>query len=99
MANDKISTFIDAIKLVLDKEFPDLTGRFRYPAKAIVVTVHEDSTVDLLMLDKSGKVDPSSPPFPKVLAPKSSTEILIGDIVRIGFYYNDPTQPFIEEII
>ncbi len=98
MSDDRLQTFIEAVRFVLKRDFPDITGRYRYPAKAKVIKVYDD-IVDLQLLDKNGNPDLSSPPFPKVPLPAGVTQISAGTLVRVGFYYNDPTQVFIEAIL
>lgn len=97
--DDRLRTFVEAVKLVLTKEFPDITGRYRYPAKAKVIKVYSDQYVDLQLLDKQGNSDASTPPLPRVPPPPGVTKILTGSLARVGFYYNDPTQVFIEAIL
>lgn len=90
---DRIQTFIDGVKLVLEREFPDLTGVYRYPVRARVLQVR-GAGADIELLDRDGGLSPS-PPLPAVPYP-AGLELLLGDIVRVGFYYNDPAQAFIE---
>lgn len=97
--SDELETFIDGVKLVISKEFPDINKPYRYPAKAKVIKVYSDLSVDLQLLDKYGSPDTSSPPFPRVPLPKGVTQIISDSEVRVGFYYNDPTQVFIEAIL
>lgn len=90
---DRIQTFIDGVKLVLEREFPDLTGAYRYPIRARVIKV-QGAGADIELLDKDGGPSPT-PPLPAVPYPVGM-ELLPGDLVRVGFYYNDPAQAFIE---
>lgn len=89
---DRIQTFIEGVKLVLAREFPDLTGAYRYPVRARVIKV-QGTGADIELLDKDGGTSP--PPLPAVPYP-AGMGLLPGDLVRVGFYYNDPAQAFIE---
>ncbi|QGP91714.1 hypothetical protein MGLY_10560 [Neomoorella glycerini] len=58
---DRIQTFIDGVKLVLEREFPDLTGAYRYPVRARVIKV-QGAGADIELLDKDGGPSPPTPP-------------------------------------
>jgi hypothetical protein len=93
----RIQTFVDSVKTVIANEFPDLVGRYRYLVKAKVLKIYLEGYADLQVYDAEGKPDQLVPPFPKVPVPNSlSQQLQQGSFVRVGFYYNDPTQPFID---
>lgn len=95
---EKIQVFIDGVKQVLEQEYPDLTGRQRYPVKAVVLRVYPAGAVDLQVLDREGGTDTATPPLPEVPLPEwlPVNKVKKGDHVRVGFYYHDPAQPFVE---
>lgn len=90
---NKIQMFVDAVKLVISREFPDLAGPYHYPAKAKVLRMR-GAAADLMMLDAAGGQS-EHPPLPAVPVP-DGMELRAGDVVRIGFYYNDPAQAYID---
>jgi len=92
MSEQKVKAFVEAVKLVLEREFPDLTGSYRYPVKARVIRVRSGAA-DVELLDKEGSA--VSPPLPSLPSP-TGLELQPGDTVRVGFYYNDPAHGFIE---
>lgn len=91
---DTVSTFVRAVKLVLRREFPDLGTPYRYPSRARVVKV-QGNKADLQLLGLDGSPLPDVPVLPGVDIPDRLNEIAKGEIVRVGFEYNDPGRPFI----
>ena len=92
MSEKKVKAFVESVKLVIEREFPDLTGPHRFPVKARVLRMR-GTTADVEILDKAG--NPLPPPLPSLPCPQG-LEISPGDTVRVGFYYNDPAHGFIE---
>lgn len=93
MAGNKVQVFTESVKLIIEREFPDLAGPYHYPVKGRVL-IARSSNADVQLLDRDGTAS-STPPLPRVPYP-SDIVLTSGDLVRVGFYYNDPAQAFIE---
>ncbi|GAB6173272.1 MAG: hypothetical protein QMC95_06565 [Desulfitobacteriaceae bacterium] len=92
-----VEVFAQAVIQVVNDEYPDLPGSSRFPVKAKVIGVHVN-VADIQVLDKLGNLLESIPPIPAVPIPDRLTGLKIGDLVRVGFYYNDPSLAFIEDM-
>lgn len=94
---DQLDTFKEAIKILIETEYPELLSPARHMMQAIVIEV-KGAVCDLQPLAAGGIPHPLLPPLPNVTIPIGAT-IGAGKRVRIGFYYADPSHPYIDEVI
>ncbi|MGB9860325.1 hypothetical protein [Thermodesulfitimonas autotrophica] len=86
------------LKALVGQVFPVLNGAL-YPVKGKVIkTYNEGRQADVRVLDSSGNALSSWPVLAKLRVPGNQT-VQTGDQVRIGFYYADPSQPYIDEVL
>ncbi|KEQ23432.1 hypothetical protein [Paenibacillus tyrfis] len=95
--SDQLGTFKEAIKVIIETEMPELLAPTRHMMRAVVLDVKGDFC-DLQVLAVDDTPHALFPPLPHVPSPIGST-IQTGQLVRIGFYYGDPSFPFIDEVI
>lgn len=93
----ELDTFKEAVKIIIEKEFPELLSPARHMMRAIVIDARQ-SDCDLQVLAADGSPHPSFPPLANVLVPVGKS-VQIGQKVRIGFYYGDPAMPYIDEVL
>ncbi|PZM64860.1 hypothetical protein [Paenibacillus dendritiformis] len=93
---DELDTFKEAVKVIIEKEFPELVSPARHMLFAIVIDL-KGAVVDLQVLAADGAPHPSFPPLPNVQLPPGLS-LQIGQRVRIGFYYADPALPYIDGV-
>ncbi|MCR4443481.1 MAG: hypothetical protein NUV48_15210 [Peptococcaceae bacterium] len=99
---------IEIFRTIMLEAFPELKG-IPYKVKGKVVKIYENGpyAVDVQVLDKDDLPKEDMPILPKVEAPAlwSGSGIGIycippvGSVVRLGFYYNDPGQPYIDAVL
>lgn len=94
---DKLKVFDENVKIAVEKFFPDLKGIHRFHVKA-AISKTDGNVADLQLLDVNGKADEGHPILPSVRLPSELSTTPAGAVVRIGFYYADPDQPFIESL-
>lgn len=94
---DSSQTFVEAVKQVVKDEYPDLVSGFHYPVKARVLSVQNGLAV-VQILNTEDQPDKDRPPIPALRIPATISELNQGDLVRLGFYYNDPLKGFIEDM-
>ncbi len=107
---DKYPNLKESIVKIVRSAFSELNG-YSHTIKAEVVRVYEDKEnqyfVDLQPLDKHGNIDKNKPVIPKVKLPviwggKDRGVFALPEPktrVRIGFDYNDPACPYVDEIL
>ncbi|GAB6170791.1 hypothetical protein JCM15765_02690 [Paradesulfitobacterium aromaticivorans] len=95
---ERLEVFSQSILQVMQDEFPDVVGPFRYPMKAKVLAV-KNGKADLQLLDDKGLVLDECPALPGVTVPNRLGGLIPGMLVRVGFYYHDPAQAFIEDLV
>lgn len=99
---------IEVFRKVFLEAFPELKG-IPYKVKGQVIKTYETGpfAVDIQVLNKEGVPNEDLPVLPMVEAPAlwSGSGIgiycipAVGSIVRLGFYYNDPGQPYIDAVL
>ncbi|MBW5445873.1 hypothetical protein GE107_07340 [Cohnella sp. CFH 77786] len=94
---DELDTFKEAVKIIIEKEFPELLSPARHMMKAVVIDT-KPTGCDLQVLAADGTPHPSFPPLPNVPMPFGMT-VRVGGKVRVGFYYGDPALPYIDEVL
>lgn len=94
---DQLDTFKEAVKIIIEKEFPELLSPARHMMQAVIIDV-KTTVCDLQALAADGSPHPSFPPLANVPIPTGTT-IQTGQKVRIGFYYADPALPYIDEVL
>ncbi len=102
------SEWLIAWRKLVFEAIPEIKG-IPYKVKGIVTKTYENGpyAVDIQVLGRDGRPDESFPVLPAVNAPAlwtgSSTGIYgvpaVGSLVRVGFYYNDPGQPYIDAVL
>ncbi|SKC68084.1 hypothetical protein [Maledivibacter halophilus] len=88
---DLYNLIVRTIRKFLKEKHPDLYS-IHYPVKAVVTKSYE-VFVDIRLLDKYGKANDEYPEIPKV---KVRNSYMVGDVVRVGFYYNDLGMPYVD---
>ncbi len=94
--SDALETFLKSVKKAVIELFPEFSGKIHYPIKARIIKVGSN-VVDVQPLQRDGSTDEQMPPIPSL--PLSTTGVQVGGLVRLGFYYYDPSQPYIDEYI
>jgi len=85
-------------KALVSQAFPVLDGVL-YPVRGVVIkTYNEGRQADVQVLDSSGDILSSWPVLAKLRVPMGQIA-RTGDQVRVGFYYADPSQPYIDEVL
>jgi hypothetical protein len=84
----------DFVLALIDEHFPALTGGLLIPIRSRVVRVAGDYA-DLQLLRPDGSDNLEYPVIPLVTIPAGMT-LNTGDTVRVGHYYGDRHQPFIQ---
>lgn len=85
-------------KSLVGQVFTVLNGAM-YPMKGKVIKIYNQGRqADVQVLDSAGSTLSSWPVLAKLRVPASQTA-QIGDQVRVGFYYADPSQPYIDEVL
>lgn len=85
---DKVSKLV---KGTISEEYPYLDG-MPYLVMAKVTKVNQ-GTVNIRLLNKAGNIDTTVSEIPNIT---TEIELVIGDIVRVGFYYSDLSMPYID---
>lgn len=84
------------IKSLIGHAFPVLKG-IPFPVKGRITRVYQAGTMaDIEMIESTGTPNPSI--LPKLRVPAGQVAE-VGKEVRLGFYYGDPSQPFIDEVL
>lgn len=96
---------IAALRPIIHEILPEVAGGIPYPVKARVKKVRQ-ATVDVQVLDADGLPRSDMPPLASVEVPKSWTGTgwavclpPAGALIRVGFYYGDPSRPFVDAVI
>jgi hypothetical protein len=87
---DDSDKLIELVRKIVLKLFPEIAGRYHLGSRAKVLSINEG--LHLQPLARDGSIDKTAPaikcdPFPCSLA--------AGNIVRLGFLYGDPSEPFV----
>lgn len=84
------------IKTLVGHAYPMLDG-IPFPVKGRVVRIYElGKLADVQIVEASGQ--PMASVLPKLRVPSGQTAE-VGKEVRVGFYYADPSQPYIDEVL
>lgn len=94
---DELDTFKEAVKIIIEKEFPELLSPARHMMRAVVIDT-KPTVCDLQVLAADGTPHPSFPPLANVPVP-IGMNVQAGNKVRVGFYYADPALPYIDEVL
>lgn len=85
-------------RALVSRVFPILNGPI-CPYKGRVISVYDGGRkADVQVLDSTGNPISSWPVLPKLPVPRNQTA-QPGKLVRLGFYYADPSQPYIDEVL
>jgi hypothetical protein len=92
---------------LVKQNFPEIESVFRYHVKARVISTDRDKGVATVHpLRPDGSLDNESPeipnvPLPQIPAPDGSAYVvpLEGELVRLCYYYDDPSQPKVVECL
>jgi hypothetical protein len=92
--NAQVDKLLEVIRKTVLRLFPELAGRYHLTARARVVSTTGNS-LQVQPLKRDGSVDPTAPavvcdPLPYKLKP--------GNVVRLGFLYGDPSEPYVEAV-
>lgn len=87
--NAQVDKLIEVIRRIVNKLYPELANRYHLPARARVLSIN--GSIKLQPLKNDGSDDTGTPviicdPVPYTLQP--------GNVVRIGYVYGDPSEPF-----
>jgi hypothetical protein len=86
----RVDKLLELVRKTVLRLFPELAGRYHLTCKARVLST--SGGLHLQPLKRDGSPDPTAPavkcePFPRSLK--------VGDVVRLGFLYGDPSEPHI----
>lgn len=92
---------------LVKQNFPEIASVFRYDVKARVISTDRDRGVGTVHpLRPDGADDEGSPdipdvPLPVIPSPSGAAYIVPddGELVRMAYYYDDPSQPKIVECL
>jgi hypothetical protein len=94
--------FLEAVKKIVRMEFKNLTPPFSFARAKVVKSYNVDGKAfaDIQILKLDGGDDKDFPIIPGLELPKASVELpAAGSQLRIGFYYFDASQPFIDALL
>lgn len=86
------------VRALVGQAFPVLTGALCPVKGRVVKTYDQGREADVKVLDASGKDDPAWPVLARLPLPPGRTA-KPGNLVRLGFYYADKSQPYIDEVL
>lgn len=98
---------IEALRPIIREMLPEVAAGLPYQVKGRVIKVHE-TTVDVYVCDADGLPRDDMPPLAGVEVPKTWVGGVdpwayrlppTGSQVRVGFYYGDPSRPFVDAVI
>jgi hypothetical protein len=102
------SQLVTALRQLVLEAIPEIKGK-PYKVKGKVIKTYETGpyAVDIQVLGRDDLPDPDFPVLPAVEAPALWTGSAqgvygvppVGSLVRVGFYYNDPGQPYIDAVL